>query len=73
MDQSQQNHKIIKELGIIGRTKTGYTKKLVLISWYDRPPVYEIRTFTPEGRPSKRAAMSPEELNNLTDILTSIE
>lgn len=62
---------LIKDLGIVGRSESGYTKRLVLASWYGKPPVYEIRSFTPEGRPSKRAGMTPEELNTLTEILNS--
>ncbi len=62
---------LIKDLGIVGRTESGYTKRLILASWYGKPPVYEVRSFTPEGRPSKRAGMTPEELNNLTEILNT--
>lgn len=62
---------LVKDLGIVGRTESGYTKRLILASWYGKPPVYEVRSFTPEGRPSKRAGMTPEELNNLTEILNT--
>ncbi len=62
---------LIKDLGIVGRTESGYAKRLILASWYGKPPVYEVRSFTPEGRPSKRAGMTPEELNNLTEILNT--
>lgn len=71
MARDKDNFELVEDLGIIGRTDSGYTKKLVLVKWYGRPPVYEIRTFTPEGKPGKRAAMTPEELMVLTDILAT--
>lgn len=67
----EQDYEILKDLGIIGRTEFGYTKRLVFMKWYGHPPVYEIRTFTPQGVPSKRAGMTPEELENLTEILST--
>lgn len=70
---ADEKFNLIKELGIVGRSESGYTKRLVLASWYGNAPVYEIRTFTPEGRPSKRAGMTPEELVNLTEILNTVE
>ena len=61
---------LIEDLGIIGRNEAGYTKRLVLAKWYDKPPVYEIRSFDPAGTPKKRCGMTPEELGNLMEILT---
>ena len=68
----EDNFELIKDLGIIGRSESGYTKRLVLAKWYGKPPVYEVRTFTPAGRPSKRAGMTPEELVTLTEILNTV-
>lgn len=71
MARDKDNFELVEDLGVIGRTDRGYTKRLVLAKWYGRPPVYEIRTFTPEGNPGKRAAMTPEELLTLTEILST--
>ena len=68
----EDNFELIKDLGIIGRSESGYTKRLVLAKWYGKPPVNEVRTFTPAGRPSKRAGMTPEELVTLTEILNTV-
>ena len=62
---------IVEDLGIIGRNEAGYTKRLVLARWYDKPPVYELRSFAPDGTPKKRCGLTPEELDNLRDILNS--
>lgn len=60
---------IIEEIGIIGRDEKGYTKKLVLAKWYDKPPVYEIRVFDPKGIAKKRPGMTPEEFRNLKKLI----
>lgn len=70
---ADDKYEIVEDLGIIGRTESGYTKRLVLMKWYGHSPVYEIRTFTPQGLPSKRAGMTPEELTNLTEILMTAD
>lgn len=61
---------MIEDMGIIGRDEKGYTKRLVLAKWYDKPPVYEIRTFGPDGTPKKRAGMTPEEFDVLKELLS---
>lgn len=65
----KQNFEMVTDMGIIGRDESGYTKHLILAKWYGRPPVYEVRTFAPDGTPKKRCGMTPEELDNLTEIL----
>ncbi len=67
----EMNFEIIEDLGIIGRSENGYTKRLILAKWYDKPPIYEIRAFAPDGTPKKRCGMTPEELCNLKDILSN--
>lgn len=68
----EKNFELIEDLGIIGREENGYTKRLILAKWYGRPPIYETRSFAPDGTPKKRCGMTPEELNNLADILPTI-
>lgn len=63
------NFELIEDLGIIGRDERGYTKRLILARWFDKPPVYELRTFAPDGKPKKRCGLTPEELDCLRDIL----
>lgn len=65
----EKNYEIIQDLGIIGREESGYTKRLIFARWYGRPPVYEVRTFGPDGTPKKRCGMTPEELSNLGELL----
>ena len=64
---------IIEEIGIVGTTREGYSKKLVFTKWYDKPPIYEIRTFAPDGTPKKRPGMTHDELAQLRDMLNSMD
>ncbi|TDP59832.1 hypothetical protein [Aminicella lysinilytica] len=64
---------IIDEVGTIGTSADGYTKQLVLAKWYDKPPIYEIRTFAPDGVPKKRPGMTHDELVKLRDVLNNME
>ena len=66
-----KNIEIVEDLGIIGRSENGYTKRLIFAKWYGKPPSYEIRTFAPDGTPMKRCAMTPEEMDNLREILVT--
>lgn len=61
--------KLIEQLGIIGRCESGDTLQLNLVSWYDRPPVYDIRRFAHDGKPRKGITISREELVNLADLI----
>lgn len=66
-----EESEILKEIGIIGRNEAGYTKRLVLMRYFDNPPAYYIKSFNPEGRPGKNCSLTPEELENLREILTT--
>ena len=63
------NFELLEDFGIIGRDEKGYTKRLILAKWYGKPPVYELRTFAPDGTPKKRCGLTPEELSNLAELL----
>ena len=65
------NFELVDDLGIIGRSENGYTKRLILAKWFGKAPAYEIRTFSPDGKPMKRCGMTPEELDSLREILTT--
>lgn len=63
------NFEMLEDLGIVGRDERGYTKRLILAKWYDKPPIYELRTFAPDGTPKKRCGLTSEELSNLAELL----
>ena len=63
---------IIEQNGIISETADGFTKQLILAKWYNKPPIYEIRTFSPDGTPKKRPGLTHEDLVKLRDILNEM-
>lgn len=43
-----KKHKIYKHIGNLSQSNNGWTKELNFISWEDREPVYDIRTWNAE-------------------------
>ena len=41
-----KNYKIYEHIGNISAENNGWTKELNFISWNDREPVYDIRSWT---------------------------
>jgi hypothetical protein len=65
---------VVKELGVLSETGNGWTKEINLVSWNDRTPVYDIRTWS-EGkdRMGKGITLNAEEIKALKELLNSIE
>ena len=67
-------YEIRKEFGIVSDNTTGWIKELNLISWNDREPVYDIRTWKEDHeRMGKGVTLTTSELKNLRDLLNSME
>lgn len=67
---NEMNYEVIKTLGVLSENNQGYTKRLVLIRWFDREPIYELRTFDPDGVPKKRCGLTQEELEKMIAALS---
>lgn len=67
---TEMKYEVIKTLSILSENDQGYTKKLVLVKWFDRKPVYELRTFDPDGVPKKRCGLTQEELEKMIAALS---
>jgi hypothetical protein len=65
---------VVKEIGVLSETGNGWTKEINLISWNDRTPVYDIRTWS-EGRNGmgKGITLTVDEAKQLREILNKIE
>ena len=65
---------VVKELGVLSETGNGWTKEINLVSWNDRSPVYDIRTWS-EGkdRMGKGITLNADEIKALKELLNSIE
>lgn len=66
--------KIVKELGVISTGKADWAMKLTLVSWGDREPKYDIRSWSPDQlKMGKGITMTDDELRSLKKLLNSID
>ena len=40
-------YEIVKEIAVLSKSDSGYTKEINLISWNRKEPKYDIRSFSP--------------------------
>jgi hypothetical protein len=65
---------ILKNIGILSESASGWRKELNLISWNDRDPKYDLRDWSPDhSKMGKGVTLSAEELSALKSLLNSIE
>jgi hypothetical protein len=71
---SEIKYDIIKQIGVLSKSGSGWTKELNLISWNEREPKYDIRDWSPDGeKMGKGVTLSREELSALKELLSKIE
>jgi hypothetical protein len=71
---SEIKFEIIKKVGVLSKSESGWTKELNLISWNDRDAKYDIREWSPDReRRGKGVTLSAEELLTLKELLNKIE
>ena len=67
-------YEIIKELGKISESKTGWSKELNLISWNDREAKYDLRDWSSEhDKMGKGITLSLDELKSLRELLNIMD
>ena len=65
---------IVKEVGVVSESSTGWTKELNLISWNNREAKYDLRDWAPEhAKMGKGITLSVEELKELKNLLNSMD
>jgi hypothetical protein len=65
---------IIKQIGVLSKSGSGWTKELNLISWNDREPKYDLRDWSPDReKMGKGVTLSREDLLALKELLNKIE
>jgi len=65
---------IIKKIGTLSTSASGWTKELNLISWNDREPKYDLRDWSPDReRRGKGVTLSKEELLALGKLLAGTD
>lgn len=71
---AELKYELTEKLGVLSETGNGWTKELNLVSWNDREPVYDIRTWN-EGHDcmGKGITLSLDEIKTLKDLLNQLE
>ena len=71
---SEIKYEIIKKIGILSKSASGWAKELNLISWNEREAKYDLRDWSADGgKMGKGVTLSKEELLALKELLNKIE
>lgn len=71
---SDIRYEIVKHIGILSTSGSGWTKELNLVSWNDRDPKFDLREWSPgHEKMGKGATLSIEELKALKDLLSGMD
>jgi hypothetical protein len=71
---SEIKFEIIKKIGVLSKSPSGWEKQLNLISWNERDPKYDLRDWSPDGaKMGKGVTLSKEELLVLKELLNKME
>ncbi|MCR5765492.1 MAG: YdbC family protein [Treponema sp.] len=65
---------IVKNLGTLSESKSGWKTELNLVSWGGRPAKYDLRSWSPDHQKmGKGSTFSKEEIEALKNLLNSLE
>jgi hypothetical protein len=71
---SEIKYEIIKKIGVLSKSTSGWAKELNLISWNDRDPKYDLRDWSADGaKMGKGVTLSVGELIALRELLNTLE
>ena len=71
---SDIKYEIVKKIGVLSKSASGWEKQLNLVSWNDRDPKYDLREWAPDGeKMGKGVTLTREELLALKRILDQME
>jgi len=71
---SEIKYEIIKKIGVLSTSASGWAKEVNLISWNDREPKYDIREWSADHeKMGKGVTLSKEELLSLKQLLNRME
>jgi len=66
-------YEIIKKIGVLSTSASGWEKQLNLISWNDREPKYDLREWSPDGeKMGKGVTLTKDELMALKALLEKL-
>ena len=65
--------KIIKEIGVISTNSKGWSLELNSVSWSEREPKYDLRTWSPDHQKmGKGVTLTNEDLGALKNLLNAL-
>lgn len=65
---------IVKHIGVLSEGNNGWKKELNLVSWNDREPKYDLRTWSENHEKiGKGITLSKDEMAKLKELLDDIE
>ncbi len=71
---SEIKFEIVKEIGVLSETSKGWKTELNLVSWNDREPKYDLRTWSENHEKiGKGITLSKDEIGKLKELLENIE
>ena len=67
-------YEIVRKIGVLSTSASGWAKELNLVSWNDREPKYDLRDWSADGsKMGKGVTLSKEELLALRELLNGME
>ena len=71
---AELKNEIVKTIGVLSESPSGWTKELNLVSWNDRAPKYDVRDWAPEhAKMGKGVTLTQDEVILLRDLLNEEE
>lgn len=71
---SEIKYEIVKEIGVLSETAKGWKTELNLVSWNDREPKYDLRTWSENHEKiGKGITLSKEEMAKLKELLENMD
>lgn len=71
---SEIKYEIIKTIGVLSTSASGWAKELNLISWNEREPKFDLRDWSADHtKMGKGVTLSKEELLALKEVLSALE
>ncbi len=71
---AELKYEIVKTIGVLSESPSGWTKELNLVSWNDRAPKYDVRDWAPEhAKMGKGVTLTQDEVILLRDLLNEEE
>ncbi|HEX2990269.1 MAG TPA: PC4/YdbC family ssDNA-binding protein [Anaerolineales bacterium] len=67
-------YEIVRKIGVLSTSASGWAKELNLVSWNDREPKYDLRDWSADGsKMGKGVTLTREELLALKELLNGME